>query len=54
MSERAGEETRGDEEAAGPSRLLGEKTALRLGLAALLIVVLVCLLTLVHIIVKRY
>jgi len=37
-----------------PSRVLGERAALALGLAALLLVVLLCLGTLVHILVKRY
>jgi hypothetical protein len=54
MPDRAVEETGNAEEATTPSRILGEQAALVLGLAALLIVVLLCLGTLAHIVGQRY
>ena len=54
MPDRAVEETGSAEEATTTSRFLGEQAALALGLAILLIVVLLCLGTLVHIVGQRY
>jgi hypothetical protein len=54
MPDPAVEETGDAEETTTPSRILGEQAALVLGLAALLIVALLCLGTLVHIVGQRY
>jgi hypothetical protein len=54
MPDRAVEQTGRAEEAPMPSRFLGERAALWLGLAALALVLLLCLGTLVHIVGQRY